>query len=111
MNHFISSESVTSGHPDKMCDQMSDAILDACLREDANARVACECMVTTGTIIISGDITTNAIVDFQNIARNVVKDIGYNSHEACFSGDDVSVQILINTQSPDIAQGVDTGGA
>ncbi len=111
MKHFISSESVTSGHPDKICDQISDAILDACLEEDPNSRVACECLVTTGTIVVSGEITTNAWVNFQDIARKVVRDIGYDSLEAGFSADDVSVQILINSQSPDIAQGVDTGWA
>lgn len=111
MKHYISAESVTAGHPDKICDQISDAILDACLREDPNSRVACECLVTTGTIIVSGEITTNAWVNFQDIARKVVKDIWYNSLEAGFSADDVSVQILINSQSPDIAQWVDTGWA
>lgn len=111
MKHYISAESVTCGHPDKMCDQISDAILDACLSEDPNSRVACECLTTTGTIVVSGEITTNAWVNFQDIARKVVRDIGYNSLEAWFSADDVSVQILINSQSPDIAQGVDTGGA
>lgn len=111
MKHYISAESVTAGHPDKMCDQISDAILDACLAEDPNSRVACECMVTTGTIIVSGEITTKAWVNFQDIARKVVRDIWYDSLDAGFSADDVSVQILINAQSPDIAQGVDTGGA
>lgn len=111
MKQFITSESVSSGHPDKICDQISDAILDACLAEDPNSRVACEVLVTTGTIVVSGEITTEAWVNFQDIARKVVRDIGYNSHEACFSADDVSVQILINSQSPDIAQGVDTGWA
>lgn len=111
MKHYISAESVTAGHPDKMCDQISDAILDACLAEDPDSRVACECLVTTGTIIVSGEITTKAWVNFQDIARKVVRDIGYNSLEAGFSADDVSVQILINAQSPDIAQGVNTGGA
>lgn len=111
MKHLITSESVTCGHPDKMCDQISDAVLDACLAEDPNSRVACECMTTTGTVIVSGEITTKAWVNFQDVARNVVKDIGYDSLEAGFSADDISVQILINSQSPDIAQGVDTGGA
>ena len=111
MKHYISAESVTCGHPDKMCDQISDAILDACLREDPDSRVACECMVTTWTIIVSGEITTNAWVNFQDIARQVVRDIWYDSIDAGFSADDVGVQILINAQSPDIAQGVDTGWA
>ncbi len=111
MKHYISAESVTCGHPDKMCDQISDAILDACLREDPESRVACECMTTTWTIIVSGEITTNAWVNFQDIARKVVSDIGYTSLEAGFSAEDVSVQILINSQSPDIAQWVNTGWA
>jgi len=111
MKHYISAESVTAGHPDKMCDQISDAILDACLREDPESRVACECLVTTGTIIVSWEITTKAWVNFQDIARNVVKNIGYDSLQAGFSADDVSVQILINSQSPDIAQWVNTGWA
>ncbi|NUJ97962.1 methionine adenosyltransferase [Candidatus Gracilibacteria bacterium] len=111
MKYYITSESVTCGHPDKVCDQISDAILDACLAEDKDSRVACECLTTTGTIVVSGEITTNAWVNFQDIARKVVRDIGYDSLEAGFSADDVSVQILINSQSPDIAQGVDTGGA
>lgn len=111
MKYVITSESVTSWHPDKICDQISDAILDACLAEDPDSRVACECMVTTGTIIVSGEISTKAWVNFQDIARKVVRDIWYNSLEAGFSADDVSVQILINSQSPDIAQGVDIGWA
>ena len=111
MSYIISSESVTSGHPDKVCDQISDAVLDACLEQDPNSRVACECLVTTWTVIVSWEITTNAIVNFQDIARKTVREIGYTSHEACFSADDVSVQILINSQSPDIAQWVDTGWA
>ena len=111
MTTILTSESVTSGHPDKICDQISDAILDACLAEDPNSRVACECLVTTWTIVVSGEITTSAWVNFQDIARKVVRDIWYDSHEACFSADDVSVQILINSQSPDIAQWVDTGWA
>lgn len=111
MKTFITSESVSSGHPDKMCDQISDAILDACLKEDPDSRVACECLVTTGTIIVSWEITTNAWINFQDIARKVVREIGYDSLEAGFSADDVSVQILINSQSPDIAKWVDSWGA
>ncbi len=111
MKYYITSESVTCGHPDKVCDQISDAILDACLAEDKDSRVACECLTTTWTIVVSGEITTNAWVNFQDIARKVVRDIGYDSLEAGFSADDVSVQILINSQSPDIAQWVDTGWA
>ena len=111
MSYIITSESVTCGHPDKVCDQISDSILDACLAQDPESRVACECLVTTWTVIVSWEITTNAWVNFQDIARKTIKEIGYDSLEACFSADDVSVQILINSQSPDIAQGVDTGWA
>ena len=111
MSYIITSESVTSGHPDKVCDQISDAVLDACLAWDPESRVACECLVTTWTVIVSGEITTNTWVNFQEIARKTIKEIGYDSLEACFSADDVSVQILINSQSPDIAQWVDTGWA
>ncbi len=111
MSTVITSESVTSGHPDKVCDQISDAILDACLEQDSESRVACECLVTTGTIVVSWEITTKAWVNFQDIARKVVREIGYKDLEAWFSADDVSVQILINSQSPDIAQWVDTGWA
>ncbi len=111
MKYLITSESVSEWHPDKMCDQISDAVLDACLKDDPNSRVACECMVTTGTIIVSWEITTESWVNFQDVARKTVRDIGYDSLEAGFSADDVSVQILINSQSPDIAQWVDTGWA
>ena len=87
MKHYISAESVTAWHPDKICDQISDAILDACLAEDPDSRVACECLVTTGTIIVSWEITTNAWVNFQDIARDVVRNIGYDSLEAGFSAE------------------------
>lgn len=108
MRHVITSESVTSGHPDKVCDQISDAILDACLTEDPYSRVACETMVTTGTVIVSGEITTRAHANYTDLVRKTLCDIGYNEPEACFDGNDVGVHLMINTQSPDIAQGVDT---
>ena len=111
MRYFVTSESVTAGHPDKVCDQISDAILDACLTEDPNSRVACETLVTTGTAIVSGEITTKARVDYTSVVRKTICDIGYNETEACFDGNDIGVHLLINTQSPDIAMGVDTGGA
>lgn len=111
MKYFVTSESVTAGHPDKVCDQISDAILDACLAEDPNSRVACETLVTTGTAIVSGEITTKARVDYTSVVRKTICDIGYNEQEACFDGNDIGVHLLINTQSPDIAMGVDTGGA
>ncbi len=111
MKYYITSESVSSWHPDKVCDQISDAILDACLREDPNSRVACETLVTTGTVIVSWEITTQARVNYTEIVRETIKSIGYNETEACFDWDEVWVHLLINTQSPDIAQGVDTGWA
>jgi len=110
-NYIISSESVSSWHPDKICDQISDAILDACLEQDPNSRVACETMVTTGTVIVSGEITTKAIVNYTELVRKTIRDIGYNEEESHFNGDDCWVHLLINTQSADIAQWVDTGWA
>ena len=111
MKNYITSESVSWWHPDKVCDQISDAILDACLEQDENSRVACETMTTTGTVMVSGEITTKAQVNYTEIVRNTVKEIWYNEEEACFNGDDIWVHLLINTQSPDIAQWVDIGGA
>lgn len=111
MKHFITCESVTEGHPDKMCDQISDAILDACLAQDPMSRVACECLITTGTLIISGEITTQAKVDYEAVARKTILDIGYDADEKYFDGKTCSVISFIHTQSPDIAQWVDTGGA
>ena len=111
MKYFITSESVTAGHPDKICDRISDAILDACLEQDPNSRVACEVMVTTWTVIVSWEITTKAQVNYTDLVRKTIKEIGYNEPEACFDGDEVGVHLLINTQSPDIALWVDTGWA
>ena len=111
MKYFITSESVTAWHPDKVCDRVSDAILDACLEVDPNSRVACETMVTTGTVIVSWEITTKAKLDYTTIVRETIKEIGYDEAEACFDWDEIGVHLLINTQSPDIAQGVDTGWA
>jgi len=111
MKHLITSESVSEGHPDKMCDQISDAILDACLAEDPNSKVACETLVTTWTVIVSWEITTKANVNYTDIVRKTVNEIGYNETEACFNWDEIWVHLLINTQSPDIAQWVDTGWA
>ena len=104
---LFTSESVTEGHPDKVCDSVSDAILDAILEQDANARVACETTVTTGLILVTGEITTSCYVDIQKIARETVKDIGYVRAKYGFDGDTCSVLTSINEQSPDIAQGVD----
>lgn len=111
MKTYITSESVSSWHPDKICDQVSDAILDACLKEDPNSRVACETMVTTWTVIVSWEITTKAQINYTDLVRKTICEIGYNESEAHFNGDEIGVHLMINTQSPDIAQGVDTGWA
>lgn len=108
---LFTSESVTEGHPDKICDQISDAILDAVLAEDPKGRVACETLATTGMIVISGEITTTARVDYQKVARETVRKIGYDRAKYGFDCDTCAVINAINTQSPDIAMGVDTGGA
>ncbi|MFK7885677.1 MAG: methionine adenosyltransferase [Gammaproteobacteria bacterium] len=105
--YLFTSESVSEGHPDKMADQISDAILDAILEQDANARVACETMVKTGMAIIAGEISTSAWVDLENLTRNVIKDIGYDSSEVGFDGETCAVLNAIGKQSEDIAQGVD----
>ncbi len=85
MKTYITSESVSSGHPDKICDQISDAILDACLEQDSNSRVACETLVTTGTVIVSGEITTKAKVDYTSLVRKTICEIGYNETEAHYN--------------------------
>ena len=108
---LFTSESVTEGHPDKMCDQISDAILDEVLRQDARGRVACETMVMTGLVMIGGEITTTALVDYPKVARETVREIGYTRAKYGFDADTCGVISAINTQSPDIAMGVDTGGA
>ncbi len=109
--YLFTSESVSEGHPDKICDQVSDAVLDAMLDDDPESRVACECFASTGMIIIGGEITTKTWCDLQAVTRNVVRDIGYTSNEYCFDAESISVLNVINKQSPNIAQGVDTGGA
>src|SRR5229473_3505168 len=112
INRFLfTSESVTEGHPDKIADQISDAILDACLREDPNSRVACETLTCTGLVVIAGEITTKAYVDFQNLVRGVVQSIGYDNAVYGFDSNTCAVISSINKQSGDIAMGVDTGGA
>ena len=107
MKRLFTSESVTEGHPDKMCDQISDAVLDAILAKDPDARVACETCATTGMVMVMGEITTTAQVAIPDIVRGVVLDIGYNSSDMCFDGNSCAVLTAIHTQSPDIAMGVD----
>jgi S-adenosylmethionine synthetase len=109
--YFFTSESVTEGHPDKIADQTSDAILDAILREDSTGRVACETFVTTGLAIIGGEITTECYVEIPDIVRETIKDIGYTRPQYGFDYETCAVLTTINKQSPDIAMGVDTGGA
>ena len=108
---LFTSESVTEGHPDKIADQISDAILDACLAQDPDSRVACETLTCTGLVVVAGEITTKAYVDFQTIVRETVKAIGYDDALKGFDSHTCAVISTINRQSPDIAQGVDTGGA
>ncbi|MBQ8654294.1 MAG: methionine adenosyltransferase, partial [Clostridia bacterium] len=107
MRKLFTSESVTEGHPDKLCDQVSDAVLDAILAQDPMSRVACETCATTGMVMVMGEITTKAQVDIAAIARDVVLDIGYNSSDMCFDGATCSVLTAVHAQSPDIAMGVD----
>lgn len=104
---LFTSESVTSGHPDKICDRLSDAILDAILTHDKDARVACETTVTTGLVLVMGEITTTTYVDIQEIVRNTVTKIGYNRGKFGFDAENLAVLVSINSQSPDIAMGVD----
>ncbi|MGN6695194.1 MAG: methionine adenosyltransferase [Aquihabitans sp.] len=104
----FTSESVTEGHPDKMADQISDAVLDAILAQDAAARVACETLITTGLVVVAGEITTSAYVDFPSIVRNTVNGIGFDNGNVGFDGNTCGVITSIDGQSPDIAQGVDT---
>jgi len=109
MRRFFTSESVTEGHPDKICDQISDAILDAILKKDKEARVACETTVTTGLVLVAGEITTTTYVDIQKIVRNTVKEIGYDRGKYGFDADNLAVLVAIDPQSPDIALGVNEG--
>jgi S-adenosylmethionine synthetase len=104
--HFITSESVTEGHPDKICDQVSDSVLDAMLAQDPHARVACETTVATGMVLVSGEITTTAVVDIPAVVRETIRRIGYTDPTAGFDADSCSVLVALGKQSPDIAQGV-----
>jgi S-adenosylmethionine synthetase len=107
----MTSESVAEGHPDKVCDQISDAVLDDVLRQDKNGRVACETYVTMGLLIVGGEITTTGYVDISNLVRRTLKEIGYTHHKYGFCAETCAIMNTINSQSPDIAQGVDRGGA
>ncbi|HMN49057.1 MAG TPA: methionine adenosyltransferase [Ignavibacteriaceae bacterium] len=111
MSFFFTSESVSEGHPDKVCDAISDGVLDAIYAKDPNARVACETFVTTGLVLVGGEITTSAYIEVQDVVRATVKRIGYTSAEYKFDAESCSVLNAIHSQSPDIAMGVDTGGA
>ena len=108
-DYIFTSESVTEGHPDKMADQISDAILDAMLEQDPHSRVACETMVTTGQVILAGEVTSKAQVDFQKIIRKKIKEIGYDHSDKGFDGETCAVTIALDEQSPDISQGVNEG--
>ena len=110
-HYFFTSESVSEGHPDKVCDQVSDAILDAYLAGDPASRVACECLATTDRLTIAGEITSKTKVDAEKVARNVIRKIGYTDPKIGFDYKTCRVDIALHTQSPDIAMGVDTGGA
>jgi len=110
-NYFFTSESVSEGHPDKVCDQVSDAVLDAMLKDDPDSRVAVECFAATGMILIGGEVRTNTYCELNDIARNVIREIGYTKGEYRFDADSISVINIINRQSADIAKGVDKGGA
>lgn len=111
--NLFTSESVSEGHPDKLCDQISDAILDECLRQDKYSRVACECFATTNLLVIGGEITTNAKVDYEAVARDVMRSIGYTSEDLGIDADTCEIKVVMDTQSSDIALGtnVEVGGA
>ena len=109
MGYIFTSESVSEGHPDKVCDQISDAILDSYLAEDPNSRVACETLIKNNTVIVAGEITSNGTPNIEEVIRNTVNEIGYNHDDLGFNGNNCEIQNLISKQSPDIAQGVNEG--
>jgi S-adenosylmethionine synthetase len=111
MSYLFTSESVSEGHPDKVADQISDGILDAIYSQDPNARVACETFVTTGLVVVGGEITTSAYIEVQDVVRKIIKEIGYTKAEYKFDADSCGILNAIHSQSPDIAMGVDKGGA
>jgi S-adenosylmethionine synthetase len=110
-NFLFTSESVTEGHPDKIADQISDAVLDEVMKQDPKGRVACETLVTTGLAVVAGEITTSAIVDYDTLVRNTIRGVGYDRAKYGFDAETCAVMCTIKRQSPDIAMGVDTGGA
>lgn len=110
-SHLFTSESVSMGHPDKIADQISDAILDEMLRDDAHSRVACETMVATGLVVVAGEVTTGTYVDIPDVVRGVIREIGYTSGDMRFDAESCAVMVALNKQSPDIAAGVDREGA
>ncbi|RKX84471.1 MAG: methionine adenosyltransferase, partial [Spirochaetes bacterium] len=107
--YFFTSESVSEGHPDKLCDQISDAVLDKCLEKDPESRVACETYAATGMVLVGGEITTESFVDIQQTVRDLVKNIGYTKADYGLDAESMAVMNIINSQSPDISQGVTTG--
>lgn len=111
MSYLFTSESVSEGHPDKVCDAISDGVLDAIFLKDPKARVACETFVTTGLVVVGGEVTTNAYIDVQEVVRTTIRKIGYTKAEYKFDADSCGILNAIHSQSPDIAMGVDTGGA
>jgi len=108
---FLTSESVTEGHPDKICDQISDGVLDELYRQDPYSRVAVETLVTTGSVHVAGEVTTRCFVDVQKVARQVLKDIGYNNPQFGMDYEDAGVWVSLHGQSPDISQGVTEKGS
>jgi S-adenosylmethionine synthetase len=111
MSYYFTSESVSEGHPDKVCDAISDGVLDAIFEQDPDARVACETFVTTGLVVVGGEVTTSAYVDIEKVVRDTIRRIGYTKAEYKFDSESCGVLNAIHSQSPDIAMGVDTGGA